>query len=287
MSVCATMWAWKLSKEQVTSTEKYILLSMADRANENHECWPSKERLSKDTLLDRKTIFSAILSLENKGIITKTGRKAGKLKRTDIYRLNGVKGREDEENSNRTENGTTKDCTISNRTENGTVNRTENGIYRNLSVEPITKTYCNRDEAALSCSDEQEQTLPPPKKKPKAVKTSLPVDEFVDEWNSVCALPEASCIPVKKGKTEVVNLITKRLNAMAIHWPEINSEEDFRLAKETPLTPVNFRVFLEGLIKAKWFMLCGDTPHSMEVILREKNFENGIRTIKQRQKDKA
>lgn len=139
MSVDATIWAWSLTKQQVSSLEKLILLSLADRADEQNECYPSKERLAQDICADRKTIFSCINSLIKKGFLELTGKKRGRLKNIDVYRLIGVPLRE---KFNRTENGTDKSL-IS--TENGTLNRTENGI-QNLSVEPILKTINKKKE---------------------------------------------------------------------------------------------------------------------------------------------
>jgi hypothetical protein len=119
------MWAWKKSRNELTATEKLVLLSLADRANEDHECWPSKERLIQDTCLKRHTVFKAIASLESKGFLMKTGRKTGKMNRVDIYKLIGVEGRE----SNSAEIG------MINSAEIGMINSAEIGI-QNLSVEP-------------------------------------------------------------------------------------------------------------------------------------------------------
>lgn len=66
MSVDATRWAWSL---EIKPTAKLVLLSMADRAGEGHECWPSITRLISDTCLDRKTVISAIKELESLGFL--------------------------------------------------------------------------------------------------------------------------------------------------------------------------------------------------------------------------
>ena len=66
MSLDATRWAWQ---QKVTATQKLVLLSLADRANESHQCYPSTARLVNDTGLYRETIFEAIKSLEDIGII--------------------------------------------------------------------------------------------------------------------------------------------------------------------------------------------------------------------------
>jgi len=68
MSIDATRWAWQ--QRVGRSTEKLVLLSLADRANEKHECYPSIERLALDTGCNRKTVMDAIKRLEDQGLVT-------------------------------------------------------------------------------------------------------------------------------------------------------------------------------------------------------------------------
>lgn len=95
MSVDATRWAW-LSPVK-TSTQRLVLLSLADRAGEYHTCFPSVARITKDTKLNRKTIMKVIGELIELGLIEDTGHKRGSTKQIIVYRLLGVKTREDEE----------------------------------------------------------------------------------------------------------------------------------------------------------------------------------------------
>jgi hypothetical protein len=68
MSVEATSWAWK--QQGLSPHEKLVLLSMADRADEEFRCWPSIQRLMSDTCIPRKeTVIKAIRALESLGII--------------------------------------------------------------------------------------------------------------------------------------------------------------------------------------------------------------------------
>jgi hypothetical protein len=69
MSIDATRWAWM---QALKPTVKLVLLALADRAGENHECWPSIERLVKDTCLHRETVFAAIKELESQGLLKVT-----------------------------------------------------------------------------------------------------------------------------------------------------------------------------------------------------------------------
>lgn len=89
MSLDATQWAWQ--QRAITPTQKLVLLSMADRAGEDHRCWPSNARLCQDTGLDRKTVYGCIEKLEALNII-RTHRQKGV---QNVYELLGVRGRED------------------------------------------------------------------------------------------------------------------------------------------------------------------------------------------------
>jgi pyocin large subunit-like protein len=95
MSVDATRWAWIAPVEN--SSQRLVLLSLADRAGEYHTCFPSVARITKDTKLNRKTIMKVIGELIQLGLIEDTGHKKGITKQVVVYRLLGVKTREDEE----------------------------------------------------------------------------------------------------------------------------------------------------------------------------------------------
>ena len=76
----------------ISSSQKFVLVVLADRANEGHECWPSVDRLSLDTELDPRTVQRALVALEEGGLI-KTQSRPG---RSNVFKLIGVVGREDE-----------------------------------------------------------------------------------------------------------------------------------------------------------------------------------------------
>ena len=94
MSVDATKATWKLTKQQVTPTQKLLLLSYADRASESAESWPSNKRLEVDTGLDGHTICENKKKLLDKRLISYTGEKKGRTKSVDVIRLNYVHTRE-------------------------------------------------------------------------------------------------------------------------------------------------------------------------------------------------
>ena len=89
MSIDATTWAWK--QRGLTPAQKLLLLSLADRAEEDHTCWPSLRRLAADTGLTDRGIQKILAELETRGLIRRDMR-AGK---STVYTLIGVTSRED------------------------------------------------------------------------------------------------------------------------------------------------------------------------------------------------
>lgn len=155
MSLDASIWAFKA--EVKTSSQRLVLLALADRAGESHKCYPSIKRMVKDTLLNRKTIIKVLDELEAGSFIKFTGEITGN--GVKVYQLIGVMGREEDsstspKNGTSTNNGTssnfgtgTKNGTSTN---NGTSTSPKNGtetstnigtqnLSRNLSVESKNK----------------------------------------------------------------------------------------------------------------------------------------------------
>lgn len=132
MSRKATDWAWRFPAP--SSTVKLVLLALADRADEKSRCFPSIERLERDTGLNRKTIIKAIAKLCNAGALSDTGQRKGATQRVKVYRLNTeletAPKTELFQKRNDSKNGTL------NSTKNGTLNSTKNGT-QNQSVEPV------------------------------------------------------------------------------------------------------------------------------------------------------
>lgn len=113
MSLDATRWAWR--QDSVRSSDKFVLLSLADRADEAHRCYPSIQRLAADTLLDRKTVMAALTRLETAGLL----RSEKRLGQGNFYTLLGVEDR----HQTSTKNGT---GSARSRGENGDENPAEN-----------------------------------------------------------------------------------------------------------------------------------------------------------------
>ncbi|HCA5052825.1 TPA: helix-turn-helix domain-containing protein [Acinetobacter baumannii] len=107
MSLDATIWAFKA--EVKTSSQRLVLLALADRAGESHKCYPSIKRMVKDTVLNRKTVIKVLDELEAISLIRFTGEITGN--GVKVYQLIGVMGREENDltspkNGTSTNNGT-------------------------------------------------------------------------------------------------------------------------------------------------------------------------------------
>lgn len=142
MSVDATRWAWKVDVS--SSTKRLVLLALADRAGEEHTCYPSAVRMTKDTNLNRKTVLTAINDLIKDGLVLDTGERKGNGVR--VLKLVGVHGRENETHPKKltdTKNGTSAEIGMASSTEIGMTTDTKNGI-QNLKgnlTKNLTKNY--------------------------------------------------------------------------------------------------------------------------------------------------
>ncbi|PKF33384.1 helix-turn-helix domain-containing protein [Acinetobacter proteolyticus] len=157
MSLDATIWAFKAAVK--TSSQRLVLLALADRAGDEHKCYPSLKRLEKDTVLNRKTIIKVLDELEEAAFIKFTGKTTGN--GVKIYQLIGVVGREDEEPTSTkngtspkngtgtnlgtgSKNGTSTNNATSSSTKNGTATSTNIGTQNlpmNLSLESKNKKH--------------------------------------------------------------------------------------------------------------------------------------------------
>lgn len=201
MSIDATRWAWKASLKPASL--KLVLLSLADRADENHCAYPSVKRLTADTGLDRKTVLEAMDKLQKHGVLEDTGKRKGRTKSVKVWQLLGVVGRHDDDDAvesiprinarakavpktvplSSPENGTPKAVPKTgslSSPKNGTGSGTENGtpkqsrkrdtesISRNLSVEPSPLTPQDTDGGeGLSVPDEDQKPKSPPDRMPQ------------------------------------------------------------------------------------------------------------------------
>ena len=137
MSLDATVWAWKASVSG--ASERLVLLALADRAGDDHKCFPSLKRLEKDTTLNRKTIIKVLDELELKSLIKFTGEIKGN--GVKVYQLIGVFGREDYSDTHTQKGTSTKNDTgvnLGTGSKNGTSTNNGTGTSTNFGTETST-----------------------------------------------------------------------------------------------------------------------------------------------------
>lgn len=86
MSIEAMLWAFKQNPER--SAAKLVLLELSNHAGTDNTAWPSLARICSQTNLDRKTVISALDSLEDKGLIADTRERKGSSSQIKVYKLN-------------------------------------------------------------------------------------------------------------------------------------------------------------------------------------------------------
>ncbi|HIG9579296.1 TPA: DnaT-like ssDNA-binding domain-containing protein [Escherichia coli] len=157
MSRHATDWAWET--DPGSSSLKLILLSMADRADEYNLCYPSIERLVKDTCLNKKTVQAGLISLMKMGLISDTGERKGATKRVRVFSLNitkngnikgNLEGGNDPENGNVPENGNIPKNGMLNDPKNGMLNDPKNGIQNQSYNQSFNREGESRTETGDS-----------------------------------------------------------------------------------------------------------------------------------------
>ncbi|HGH1346358.1 helix-turn-helix domain-containing protein [Acinetobacter baumannii] len=139
MSLDASIWAFKA--EVKTSSQRLVLLALADRAGESHKCYPSIKRMVKDTLLNHKIIIKVLDELEAGSFIKFTGEITGN--GVKVYQLIGVMGREEDsvtspKNGTSTNNGTSSNFGTGSKNGTSTNIGTQN-LSMNLSGESKNK----------------------------------------------------------------------------------------------------------------------------------------------------
>lgn len=85
MSIAAITWASKLAIKP--SSVKFVLIAMADCANEQGLCFPSIEHVCAFTSQDRKTVITAISRLEEMGYLRDIGERRGRTRQVKVYCL--------------------------------------------------------------------------------------------------------------------------------------------------------------------------------------------------------
>lgn len=84
MSVQAISWAY--DQQNISTTAKFILVTLANYADQDWKCWPSIERLMRDTGLGKTSLISNVRKLKEEGYIKKRARgDIGTGRKSNVY----------------------------------------------------------------------------------------------------------------------------------------------------------------------------------------------------------
>ena len=141
MSLDATRWAWS---QDLKPSAKLLLLSLADRCDENACCWPSTARLVKDTSLNQKTVFKVTSDLEKNGLIGVT-RVMGRGNLYHLFISTSTKNNTSTDIGTTPENNTSTDIGTTTTPKNGTTPVPKTGVhqYQKRYIEPINNLPMN------------------------------------------------------------------------------------------------------------------------------------------------
>jgi hypothetical protein len=182
MSVDATRWAWQ--QQMLSSTQKLVLLSLADRAGEEHTCWPSIRRLMRDTCIANKhTVINALKDLESLDLIA-SQKEVGK---TATYTLLGVHDRwlTDDDNDTSAKTGTSAKTDTSAKTGTQPVPKMTPPPVPKMAPEPISEPI---NEPISEPNNSRARGSPP--KKP-GVERVYPVGVSPKVWSDWLAIRHA------------------------------------------------------------------------------------------------
>ena len=101
MSVEAINWA--LSQDIERSSEKFVLVVMANRCNDQWLCWPSISSIVEDTSQNRKTVQENLARLKNSGLICANGMRKGATGSVVVYALSRPENGLSKQSQKRTE----------------------------------------------------------------------------------------------------------------------------------------------------------------------------------------
>lgn len=158
MSVEAITWALNLKVER--STAKFVLVAMANCANNDMTCWPSVQYLSEATCQDRKTVLENIKRLKEAGYITDTEVRKGRTGQVIVYQLKNP------------DNGTVEQSQKRNSTENGTVPKTDS----NSPVFPVKQSRFSAETGPKTGHGTVRNHKEPKENRQGARGTRLPAD---------------------------------------------------------------------------------------------------------------
>ena len=75
MSIAALDWAWR--QDCPNATSKLVLIALADKANDDGECWPGMEHVARMVGISTRQVSTHLQRLEDVGLLARKRRRSG------------------------------------------------------------------------------------------------------------------------------------------------------------------------------------------------------------------
>lgn len=173
-----TKQAWETRLE--TAAQRLVLLCLAKYSDASGVSFPSIETISKDTLLNRKTVFKSLSELRALGVLAVSKRQTN---HSNSYRLDFGSTK-----NGTTENGTTEIGTSQKRYVRSTKNGTS--VVPNLGHEDYQEESSKKEDITRHAS----QSAPVCKKKHSVI--PKPSDVEQEDWDEYLALRKEKKMPL-------------------------------------------------------------------------------------------
>ena len=246
IGLSATLWAWTANVS--TAPERLVLLALAKHADEDGGAYPSADTLAEETKLNRKTVFSAIASLCDAGLVARTHRPGQG--RRNQYELN----------LEHTENGTYQKRNVPKTglsksqkrdvecTENGTLNvpKTEREERREEKREKRSEERRNR---CANASTQPDADLTPVTIVTPVTNVPLPPEQLSPPPRDNCLLDPVTIVtPIKEEIKELNKEINNVSSDSATSAPKPKRKPKPRVAA----TDRSNFTGLDGVLDATW-----------------------------------
>ena len=211
---------WQKAFDGRSATERFVLMSLAFRANESGACWPSLEGISRITNLNVKTVRASINALTDCGLIAKTVRPGAPA----LYTVNVAAIAALPDVAGDTKNGTPTN--IGTPTKNGTPTEIGTSPLPNLGGVPLPKLV---PEQVIQQVKEQVTTDIRPKLSDTAATVEdfglddavqdapvltleaeeqkvdrVPVQKFVDLYNEILGAELGTCQKITPARKQLI-----------------------------------------------------------------------------------
>lgn len=137
---------WAFAQALKPSSLKFLLVALADNADDEGRAFPSIDMLSTKTSQDRKTVIAGLDRLEELRLATDTGSRVGKTKQVKVYRLERFT-----EATNSTVNGIVE----------GQTNSPVNGTAPGSETVPKPEQFRKRNSSEIPSKESQKRTPSP------------------------------------------------------------------------------------------------------------------------------